>query len=163
MTAPHPDIHRTLLFLRGGDEILLAMKKRGFGAGKWNGVGGKLEPGETIEQALIRETREEIGVIALRYSKVAELDTSKENDEGRRMHVHTFLADSWSGEPVESEEMAPRWHKLHNIPYDEMWENDRYWPPQALEGKKIIAEFAFDEQERLVSHNISVVEHFAED
>ena len=44
----------TLLFVRKDDEILLGMKKRGFGTGKWNGFGGKIEAGETIEQAAVR-------------------------------------------------------------------------------------------------------------
>ena len=52
--------HVTLLFLLTDDQILLAMKKRGFGMGRWNGVGGKIEPGETIEEATARECREEI-------------------------------------------------------------------------------------------------------
>ena len=43
-------------------DICLAMKKRGFGKGRWNGVGGKVEAGETIEAAAMREAREEIGV-----------------------------------------------------------------------------------------------------
>ncbi|MCP5842996.1 NUDIX domain-containing protein, partial [Klebsiella pneumoniae] len=70
----HPDIRRTLLFLRRDDELLLAMKKRGFGAGKWNGVGGKIEAGETIEDALVRECQEEINVTPLNWQAVAELD-----------------------------------------------------------------------------------------
>ncbi len=52
----------SLLFLLREDEILLVMKKRGFGSGRWNGVGGKFESGETAEQATIRECQEEIGV-----------------------------------------------------------------------------------------------------
>ena len=52
----------TLCLLVKDDKVLLAMKKRGFGMGKWNGVGGKVEDGETIEMAAARETGEEIGV-----------------------------------------------------------------------------------------------------
>ncbi|MEJ0073651.1 MAG: NUDIX domain-containing protein [Candidatus Saccharibacteria bacterium] len=66
----------TLLLLRRNDEVLLAMKKRGFGAGRWNGVGGKLDPGETVEQALVRECQEEIGVTPTEYHRVAEHDLS---------------------------------------------------------------------------------------
>ena len=56
----HPDSRRTVVFLIRENQVLLAMKKRGFGEGKWNGVGGKLDPGETVEQALVRECQEEI-------------------------------------------------------------------------------------------------------
>ena len=44
----------TLVFIRRQGEILLGYKKRGFGAGKWNGFGGKVEAGETIEEAAER-------------------------------------------------------------------------------------------------------------
>ena len=45
----------TLVFLRREGEVLLGMKKRGFGEGKWNGFGGKVEAGETIVEAAARE------------------------------------------------------------------------------------------------------------
>ena len=48
----------TLCPLIKDDQILLAMKKRGFGVGKWNGVGGKVEKGEEIIDAAIREIKE---------------------------------------------------------------------------------------------------------
>ncbi|XP_037783471.1 7,8-dihydro-8-oxoguanine triphosphatase-like [Penaeus monodon] len=51
----------TLMFIREGEKILLGYKKRGFGQGRWNGFGGKVEAGETPEQAAIRETKEEAG------------------------------------------------------------------------------------------------------
>jgi 8-oxo-dGTP pyrophosphatase MutT (NUDIX family) len=79
----------TLLFLQRRNEILLAMKKRGFGAGRWNGVGGKVESGETIEQALVRECREEISVTPLVYHKVAEHEFTEFHDGAqKRMLVH---------------------------------------------------------------------------
>ena len=67
------EVDATLLFLRRNDEILLAMKKRSFGKGNWNGVGGKLDTGETIKQAMIRETEEEIGVTPTAYKQMAQI------------------------------------------------------------------------------------------
>ncbi len=53
----------TLVFVfNPKNHILLAMKKRGFGEGKWNGAGGKVEEGETIVQAASRELQEETGI-----------------------------------------------------------------------------------------------------
>ncbi len=152
----HTDIRRTLLFARRGDEILLAMKKRGFGAGKWNGVGGKLEDGETIEQALVRETREEVGITPQRYQKVAELDFIQDADTPNpwHMYVYAYLCDEWLGEPTESEEMAPQWFKISEIPYTDMWDDDQYWLPQVLAGEKVQGYFTFDADDKLLTHDI---------
>lgn len=59
----------TICLLIKDDQVLLALKKRGFGEGKWNGVGGKVKDGETIEQTAIRETQEEIGVTPVRMER----------------------------------------------------------------------------------------------
>ena len=51
-----------LCYLLKENKILLGYKKRGFGKDKWNGLGGKVDPGETIEGSAVRETKEEIGI-----------------------------------------------------------------------------------------------------
>lgn len=137
------------------------MKKRGFGADKFNGVGGKIEAGETIEQALIRETEEEIGVTPINYWPVAELDfvQDAQTDEPWHMYVYAYLCDRWQGQPSESEEMAPKWFKLDKIPYSNMWEDDEFWLPQVLAGHKLLGQFKFDADDKLTDHVISVVEN----
>lgn len=149
----------SLLFLRRNDEVLLAMKKRGFGEGRWNGVGGKVEEGETIETAMIRESQEEIGITPTVYEKVADIRFDEFfKGEPALIHVHVFLATTWTGEPTESDEMKPQWFKLSEIPYEQMWSDDRYWLPQVLEGKKISANFKLSESDVILSHSIKVVE-----
>lgn len=151
----------SLLFLRKDDQVLLAMKKRGFGEGRWNGVGGKVEEGETIEQAMIRESHEEIGITPVDYEKVADIRFDEFfKGEPTLMHVHIFTATKWEGEPVESEEMAPKWFNESEVPYDAMWADDPYWLPQVLEGKKISADFKLDESDAIISHDIKEVESF---
>jgi mutator protein MutT len=151
----------TLLFLRKNDQILLAMKKRGFGSDRYNGVGGKIEPGETEEHALIRECQEEIGVTPVNYWRVAVHDfVQKDGENPWRMYVHAYVCDTWEGEPVETEEMAPEWFKLDDIPYDNMWQDDRFWLPQVLAGQKLIGNFTFDEQDNMLTHTIQKVEDF---
>ena len=151
----------SLLFLRKDDQILLAMKKRGFGEGRWNGVGGKVEADETIEQAMIRETQEEIGITPTIYEKVADIRFDEYfKGEPTLMHVHVFTATEWTGQPQESEEMAPKWFSANDIPYDDMWPDDPYWLPEVIEGKKISADFKLDEKDAIISHTITVVSKF---
>ena len=154
--------HTTLLFLLKDDTILLAMKKRGFGEGRWNGVGGKIEAGESIEQAAIRECQEEIGVTPGALERVANL-TFTFDGESSDIWTHTFIARDWQGEPVETEEMAPRWFRLADIPYETMWEDDRHWLPHVLDGKKVVATFKFDQNDKMLpdGHAISFTEELS--
>lgn len=151
----------SLLFLRKDDSILLAMKKRGFGEGRWNGVGGKVEAGESIEQAMVRETQEEIGVTPTVYKKVADIRFDEYfKGDPTLMHVHAFVATEWTGEPIESEEMAPKWFQIDEIPYKDMWADDPFWLPHVLYGEKISADFTLDETDVIISHTINEVVGF---
>jgi len=125
--------HVTLVFLRREGEILLAMKKRSFGIGKWNGAGGKVEVGESYEEAAIRECQEEIGVTPLALKKVGELHFHDLPDVEHYCHIYTTT--EWEGEPHETEEMNPRWFSESSIPYDTMWPDDELWVPLLLAGK----------------------------
>lgn len=133
-------IQTTILFLIKGDSVLLAMKKRGHGEGKWNGVGGKTNEGEDIEATAIREAEEEIGVTPKSLRKVAKLKFIFPPERNFDHESTVFLCDSWEGEPVETEEMRPQWFRKDEIPYDEMWQDDRVWLPKVLDGRLIRAE-----------------------
>ena len=152
------DVRRTLLFLQKEGEVLLAMKKRGFGVGRWNGVGGKLEEGETLEQATVRECQEEIGVTPLTFHKVGELDFyGGPTEEAWHMFVHAYICTKWEGDPVETEEMAPKWYKVEEIPYTDMWEDDLHWLPTVLGGKCVRATFTFDENDKITESTVEEV------
>ncbi len=149
-----------LLIKPANKELLLAMKKRGFGMGKWNGVGGKidLEKGDkNIVDAAIRETKEEIGVKVKDLEKVAVLNFHFPYNQAWNQNVHVFLVKNWEGEPRESEEMLPRWFNIREIPFEEMWDDDKFWLPQVLEGKKLKAKFIFKEGEKISEQNIEIV------
>lgn len=146
-----------LFLLRNNDtEILLAMKKRGFGSGRYNGVGGKVEPGETIEQATVRECQEEVGVTPHGLQKVAVHDFIFP-PEIEDIKVHAYVSRLWGGEPVETDEMAPQWFKVSDIPYAEMWDDDIVWMPLVLQGKKLETRFTFDSNERMVGAEVHQV------
>ena len=145
----------TLCLLRRNEEILLAMKKRGFGEGKYNGVGGKIEGTETPEAAMLRETKEEIGVTPIQYEKVGVVSFDEfYKDEKVNLIFHLYMVTEWEGTPAESEEMQPKWFSIDSIPYNQMLPDDKYWLPLILEGKKIDAYFDFDEEWILLSKDI---------
>lgn len=69
----------TLCMVYDNKRILLGMKKRGFGSGRWNGFGGKIEADESIETAALRELKEEVGLEAKRIDKRAVLTFKFQN------------------------------------------------------------------------------------
>lgn len=128
----------TLVYLIKDDRVLMAMKKRGHGEGKWNGPGGKLEPGETPLEAAAREVQEEIGVTPLLRRQLGIV--TYHDPEFGNFSAHVFRCTSWKGEPVETEEMRPQWFPIDAIPYDQMWAGDNQWVPYVIRDHPFIAE-----------------------
>lgn len=163
VTLTEPLRQVTLTLLLTEKQILLAMKKRGFGTGKWNGVGGKANPGEAIIDAAIRETQEEIGVTPTNLELVATINFYHPyNLEGKGLNqqVQVFLCRKWCEEPKETEEMKPQWFDYDQIPYQEMWWDDEIWFPIILRGSKVRASFMFDENENIIDQVIEEVPGF---
>lgn len=133
----------TLCMVLEENRILLGMKKRGFGEGQWNGFGGKVEEGETIEESAKRELGEEAGIEPQTMKKVGILEFSFQNDP-KILEVHIFRVDSFVGEPIEGEEMRPEWFEYDQIPFDQMWPDDRFWFPYLLSHKLFKGTFLFD-------------------
>lgn len=149
----------TLCIIHQGKRILLGYKKRGFGMHKWNGFGGKLEVGESIEEAAIREVKEESGLAVRNLRKLGVL-TFKFIESGKLLEGHLFKAVNFEGEPIETDEMKPRWFKMNEIPFSNMWPDDKYWFPLFLNGNKFFAEFTFDGQENIIKYKIKKVKNF---
>ena len=146
-----PTEYANLCFIIRDGQILLIRKKRGLGAGKINGPGGRLEKGETAIEAAVRETQEEIGVTPSGLEQVGELFF--QFVDGYKLHVTVFAADDCSGELTETNEATPVWTEISKIPYDEMWQDDPHWLPLALARKKFTGYFVF-EGEQLLSHRV---------
>ncbi|KAF1783307.1 hypothetical protein JG687_00010445 [Phytophthora cactorum] len=161
-----PGLPRKLLTLAfivrdgvGSKQVLLGMKKRGFGMGKWNGFGGKVEAADaSIAAAAAREIDEEAnvtvkvedlqprGVLFFSFEEVKEV-----------MEVHVFLTQQFSGEPSESDEMKPQWYNVAEIPFKSMWADDRFWLPHVLSGKSVRGHFHFAaDEDTLLDHELEV-------
>lgn len=149
-------VHRaTLIFVVQAGRVLLIRKKRGLGAGKINGPGGKLDAGETAQQCAHREISEELCV-----------DVEQSVDVGRlrfqfldnySIDVQVFIATEFLGTPTETDEAIPLWFKLDDIPFNEMWADDQIWLPRILEsglaGERVDGRFIFDD-DRLLEHDV---------
>jgi 8-oxo-dGTP diphosphatase/2-hydroxy-dATP diphosphatase len=133
----------TLCLVVNERKMLLGMKKRGFGVGRWNGFGGKLEGGESIIESAKRELNEEVGIRSEEMEKMG-IFIFEFVEESPAMEVHLFKINTYSGEPAETEEMLPKWFDFDQIPYDEMWPDDKFWMPYFLNGKKFTGYFLFD-------------------
>jgi len=143
----------TLCLIHKDSKILLGMKKRGFGAGRWNGFGGKLKAGETIEEALKRETKEEAGVEITDFDKVGIIEF-KFKDNPEILEVHIFRVGDFSGEPQESEEMRPQWFDQNELPFDNMWPDDIHWLPLLLSDKKFKGKFLFGKNDAILEKKL---------
>lgn len=137
----------TLCFVIRDGQILLIRKKRGLGAGKVNGPGGRLEPGETPLQAAIRETEEELGVTPTGVEERGVLHF--QFTDGYSLLCSVFVASGCIGEAIETDEAIPLWTPLDAIPYDEMWADDRCWLPGVLQGGSFRGYFRFDGEKML--------------
>jgi 8-oxo-dGTP diphosphatase/2-hydroxy-dATP diphosphatase len=146
----------TLCLVHEHPKILLGLKKKGFGEGKWNGFGGKVEENETVEEAAAREFFEETGLTADNVEKFGFLELINEADYIVEMHL--FKVNGYSGELVESDEMKPQWFHVDDIPFDEMWSDDKHWLPLLLDGKKFRGKFIFGEQGKILEHFLEEVE-----
>lgn len=165
----------SLVFLLDASQkrVLLGYKKRGFGAGRWNGFGGKMDPGETMLECASRELYEESGLKVpsdklerrgrLHFNMLTDGMVDKQTGVvSSRLHVSIFstdLSDVESGEISESEEMRPQWWNYHDVPLDEMWMDDKYWLPAVLAGQDIVGDFVFTDQTTIASQEVQKLPH----
>ncbi len=146
----------TVCFLLRGtppSQILLGQKKRGFGVGKLAGIGGRVEAGESILAAACRELKEETGVVATErdVQERGQVTFLFPHQPSWNQVVHIFIATTWTGEPVESDEMLPRWYPVQALPLHTMWDDSRYWLPAVLAGERINSTIVYAANNETVS------------
>ena len=138
------DERATLCFVIRGGEILLIRKKRGLGAGKINGPGGRLEAGETPLECAIRETQEELCVTPTGVELAGELRF--QFTDGYSLHGIVFRASGCIGEATETDEAVPLWTPVGGVPFDEMWADDVLWFPHLFAECHFEGRFLFDSE-----------------
>lgn len=146
----------TLCLVYNSTHLLLGYKKRGFGKGRWNGFGGKVNKGESIEQAAKRELKEEINIEPLNIEKRGVI-TFQFKESPEILEVHLFSIDKFTGKPKETEEMKPQWFTFDKIPYRLMWPDDRFWLPIMLSGKNFKGKVCFQDLNTILDYEIKEV------
>lgn len=119
-------INSTLCYLERGDEYLMlhrVKKEHDLNRDKWIGVGGKFEEGESPEDCILRETREETGLTLTAY-RYRGLVTFVSN-EAPTEYMHLFTATGWVGTSRECEEGELAWIRKEDLRKLPMWEGDR--------------------------------------
>ena len=147
----------TLVFVHKDARLLLIRKKRGLGAGKINGPGGRLEPGEHPDACAVREVQEELRITPKNLDPLGLLRF--QFVDGYAIQVHVYRAADFEGTPSETDEAIPLWFDEEKIPYDEMWEDDRLWLPLLLTRQPFEANMIFEEDDLLDHQFLQPEEH----
>jgi len=128
-----------------GPEILLGLKKTGFGAGKWVGLGGHIEPGEKPVAAAVREVAEESGlqVSADALQHRASIEFRFPSRPSWDQTADVYVTWVFQGDAAESSEVAPRWFAEDALPHALVVDDARYWLPLVLAGEHVDAVITF--------------------
>jgi len=141
----------TLLFVVEHSRVLLIRKKRGLGAGKINGPGGKREVGESALACAIREVQEELCITPENPVSRGRLRFQFTDDYS--IDVEVFVATEFTGTPTETDEAIPLWFPVTDIPFDEMWADDQIWLPHVLAGNSVDGRFVFA-SDTMLEHDV---------
>lgn len=130
-------------FIVQSGRILLQQRPAGrIWAGMLNGPGGKLDPGETAAEAVVREVFEETGLHIADPQPRGAL-TLLIAAPSLELSVDIFVATSFDGEPFEREG-ALSWHERDALPFDRMWADQRYWLAAVLDGFGVSGTVAYE-------------------
>lgn len=145
---------RTVTFLVKQNRVLLGFKKTGFGKGNYLGIGGKLEEGETLEEAATREVEEEIKVELENITKVGDFTFLFPDKPTWSQQVHAYIAKTWSGDSQETDEIRPEWLSFNDLPLSQMWDDAQFWLPAILNGHSLKGTFTFNNDLKVTALNL---------
>ena len=134
--------------------FLLPLKERKIGAGRRNGVGGKVEPGESFEAAAKREMQEETGAVVEQMKLAGSLQVISPSFTAE---LEIFHVTRFSGEPLEQPGQGMtdfRWYPKEALPFELMWPNDALWYPILIAGKQFHGEVELSESGDVIRHTI---------
>jgi len=154
--SPNKHILATLCYVRHGERTLMLhrVKKQGdMHHGKWNGLGGKLEKGETPEECAIREIHEESGLI-VDTPILRGFITFPLFDGQNDWFVFVYRFDTFSGDLIESPEGHLAWLDAKALSAVPLWEGDRIFMPW-LDREKIFSARFIYEAGQLVDWNVT--------
>jgi 8-oxo-dGTP diphosphatase len=145
----------TLCYLRRNGKTLMVhrvKKKNDMHAGKWNGLGGKLEPGETPEECAVREIMEESGLRVFNPILKGVLTfPAFSNDED--WYAFVFLVNEFEGELIDSPEGNLKWIDNTELLNLNLWEGDRIFLPWLEQQAFFSGKFIYDDG-RLIEHQV---------
>ncbi|PJE80814.1 8-oxo-dGTP diphosphatase [invertebrate metagenome] len=155
-----PSVHAALVFVIKRGKILLIRKKRGLGAGNITGPGGKVEDNELTYDCAVREIQEELNITPMHLAFSG--SNRFQFTDGLAMQMHIYTTSDYIGTPSETDEAAPLWYPVQDIPYDEMWEDDRLWMPLMLSNKSFNGCFLFNDGQML-GYQLSLADNHSND
>jgi len=121
----------TLCYLKRDGKTLMVhrvKKANDVHQGKWNGLGGKLEAGETPEECAIREIREESG-LAARNPQLKGFLTFPSFANEEDWYAFVFVVREFEGELIDSPEGRLKWIPDEQVLELNLWEGDRIFLP----------------------------------
>ena len=142
----------TLCYIENEDYYLMLYRNKKQddpNAGKWIGVGGKMEQGETVEGCLLREVKEETGITLEKYEKRGVIDFISDTWEDERMHLFTGTVEK--RDSYECNEGTLQWIQKAQVMTLHLWEGDRVFLEKLILGEKDISLILRYEDEKLVS------------
>ena len=134
------------------DRVLTGLKRKSYGAGFRSLPGGGIDPGESPEDAAVREVMEEAGIRISPQDLLSfgQVEFSWEDNPSKTHRSHVFVAHVQSAEVCESEEMKDlHWHSRNEFPFEKLTPKNRPLFRAVLNGERVDRRFVFRGDEHI--------------